>query len=41
MHMNKGLKNKKVAEGIEKEEQFNIMSKLGIDYIQGYYFSKP
>ena len=41
MHMIKGLKLKIVAEGIETEEQFNIMSKLGIDYIQGYYFSKP
>ena len=26
---------------LETEEQFNIISKLGIDYIQGYYFSKP
>ena len=41
MHMIKGLKLKIVAEGIETEEQFNIMNKLGIDYIQGYYFSKP
>lgn len=41
MHMIKGLKLKIVAEGIETEEQFNIMNNLGIDYIQGYYFSKP
>lgn len=41
MHMIKGLKLKIVAEGIETEYQFNTMNNLGIDYIQGYYFSKP
>ena len=30
-----------VAEGIETEEQMKIMSELGIEYIQGYYFSRP
>ena len=30
-----------VAEGIETESQYKIMADLGIDYIQGYYFSKP
>lgn len=30
-----------VAEGIETREQLEAMKKLGIDYIQGYYFSKP
>ena len=30
-----------VAEGIETKEQLEVMEKLGIDYIQGYYFSKP
>lgn len=32
---------KVVAEGIETKEQLVAMNKLGIDYIQGYYFSKP
>lgn len=41
IHMIKGLKLKIVAEGIETEHQFNTMNDLGIDYIQGYYFSKP
>lgn len=30
-----------VAEGIEDEMQFNTMQRLQIDYIQGYYFSRP
>lgn len=30
-----------VAEGIETEEQLKEMQKQGIDFIQGYYFSKP
>lgn len=32
---------KVVAEGIETKEQLVAMNKIGIDYIQGYYFSKP
>lgn len=30
-----------VAEGVEDENQYMAMKELGIDYIQGYYFSKP
>ena len=30
-----------VSEGIEEKEQYKEMKNLGIDYIQGYYFSKP
>lgn len=30
-----------VSEGIEKKEQFKKLDELGIDFIQGYYFSKP
>lgn len=30
-----------VAEGIEQEEQLRGMEALGVNYIQGYYFSKP
>ena len=30
-----------VMEGVETEEQFNIMKDMNIDYLQGYYFSKP
>ncbi|SEW18152.1 EAL domain-containing protein [[Clostridium] fimetarium] len=30
-----------VVEGVETVEQFQLLSKLECDYIQGYYFSKP
>ncbi|MEL7290647.1 MAG: EAL domain-containing protein [Pseudomonadota bacterium] len=30
-----------IAEGVETEQELEILSKLGADYIQGYYFSKP
>lgn len=30
-----------VAEGVETKEQLEEMSQVGVDYIQGYYFSKP
>ncbi len=41
MHMIQGLKLKIVSEGVETEKQFDTMKNLGINYIQGYYFSKP
>lgn len=30
-----------IAEGVEQKEQSEMLWKLGCDYIQGYYFSKP
>ena len=36
-----GMRLEIVAEGIETKEQYEAMEKLGISYIQGYYFSKP
>ena len=30
-----------VAEGVETEEQFDEIVTFGVEYIQGYYFSKP
>lgn len=30
-----------VAEGVETKEQLAEMERIGIDYIQGYFFSKP
>ena len=32
---------KVVSEGVETAEQLAVLSDLGIDYIQGYYFSRP
>lgn len=30
-----------VAEGVEKRGQLKILQKMGVDAVQGYYFSKP
>ena len=36
-----GMRLKIVAEGIETKEQYDTMKDLGINYVQGYYFSRP
>lgn len=41
MNMIRGMDLKIVSEGVETAEQFYTMENLGINYIQGYYFSKP
>ena len=41
IHMIHGMGLKIVAEGIETEEQYKNMEEIKIDYIQGFYFSKP
>ena len=41
IHMAKGLSLKVVAEGVETDRDMEAMKSLDIDYIQGYYFSKP
>lgn len=41
MTMIKGMHLEIVSEGIENIEQLEIMEELGIQHIQGYYFSKP
>lgn len=35
------MKVRVVAEGVETQEQAELMKKIGCDYIQGYYYSKP
>jgi len=39
--MIKGLGHKIVFEGVETEEQITELSSMKVDYIQGYYYSKP
>ena len=41
MHMIHGMELQIVSEGIETEEQLKTMESLNINYIQGFYFSKP
>ena len=41
MHMIRGMGLEIVAEGIETEDQYRKMADIKINYIQGYYFSKP
>jgi EAL domain-containing protein (putative c-di-GMP-specific phosphodiesterase class I) len=39
--MAKSLKTKLVAEGVEEEEELQVLKQLGFDYGQGYLFGKP
>ncbi len=39
--MIRSMDMKVLAEGVETEEQYKELERLGIDYIQGYYFSRP
>lgn len=35
------MQKKALMEGVETEQQIEILQKLGCEYLQGYYFSKP
>ena len=41
IEMAKKLNMSVIAEGVERESQFNTLSGMGCDMFQGYYFSKP
>ena len=41
MHMIHGMGLEIVAEGVETEDQYRKMEEININYIQGFYFSKP
>ena len=39
--LSRELSIKTIAEGVETEQQLQIIKEMGGDYVQGYYFSKP
>lgn len=39
--LSKKLGFKLISEGVESKEQANYVKKIGVDLIQGYYYSKP
>lgn len=41
LQLAKSLKLTVIAEGVETKEQLDFLMKLGCNYIQGYYLSKP
>ena len=41
IYLSKKLNMKSIAEGVEAEEQLELLKELGCDYIQGFLLSKP
>ena len=41
IYLSKKLNMKSIAEGVETDEQFNLLKELGCDCIQGFLLSKP
>lgn len=41
INLGRGLKMQVVAEGVETEAQVAFLQELGVDEMQGYYFSRP
>ena len=41
INMVKGLGHKIVFEGIQEQEQIELIKDLDVDYIQGYFYSRP
>ena len=41
VELSKTIGTKICVEGVESREQYEVLSQIGVDYIQGYYFGKP
>ncbi len=41
IRMIRQMKKKILVEGVETAEQISLLTKLGVDYLQGFYFSRP
>jgi len=41
VRMLKEMKLGIIAEGVETQEQIELLEEIGVDYLQGYYFSQP
>ncbi len=41
VRMIRQMKRQILVEGVETREQLELLSKLSVDYLQGYYFSRP
>jgi sensor c-di-GMP phosphodiesterase-like protein len=41
MMLSDSLKLTVLAEGVEEKGQVDLLRKVGCEYVQGYYFSKP
>ena len=37
----RSLKAEVVCEGVETRKQYDFLKSLGVDYVQGFYLSKP
>ena len=37
----RGLRREAVAEGVETKEQRDMLISHGVEYLQGFYYSKP
>ena len=41
VHMVRQMHRKILVEGVETSEQISLLDTLGVDYLQGYFFSRP
>jgi len=41
VELSKTIGTKLVVEGVEHQEQYELLRGLGVHYIQGFYFGKP